>query len=98
MAGASICGCADHRPVAQRQRQLVLDSTVKDAPGMLVKANWKTPLPIICAPVGSAGANHSLCVTGMVWPSKVMWAVRRSRIGGKGKTHHAIGDAGDGQP
>jgi hypothetical protein len=42
-----------------------------------MKLNWKAPLPKIVRPVRVGGVTGAaLCVTGMVWPSKVILAVR----------------------
>src|SRR5580658_7235094 len=56
--------------------RLVVDSTVKEAPGLLVKANWITPLASSCRPVKIGGVPMIPCVMGIAWPSTVMVAVR----------------------
>ena len=55
----------------------VVESTVKEAFGLLVKANWRTPLPSIRTPVKTGGDPTTYCVTGISWPSTVINAVRR---------------------
>jgi hypothetical protein len=61
--------------------RLVVDSTVKHASGVLLKENWQTPLPSICTPARIGGVPITPCVTGMVWPSRVMLAgAGRARI------------------
>ena len=58
--------------------RLAEQRTVKDAPGVLVKANCKTPPPSIRAAVRAGGVPiiGAACVTAMLWPSKVMLALR----------------------
>src|ERR1039458_6138358 len=65
--------------------RLVVDTTVKAALGVLVKENCKTPLASICKPVRVGGVPITPCVTGMVWPSKMIWATRLEVVAVKEK-------------
>ena len=57
---------------------MVVETTVKDAPTVLLKQNWHIPGPIICAlvKVGGVPIIGAACVIAMLCPSKVIWAVR----------------------
>src|ERR1700690_751377 len=57
--------------------RLVLANTLNDVPAVaLLKANWNTPGPAIATPTIVGAVTKTACFTGMVWPSKVMFAVR----------------------
>jgi hypothetical protein len=47
------------------QARLVDERTVKEALGVLVKLNWRTPLASSCTPVRFAGVPIVPCVMGM---------------------------------
>jgi len=62
--------------LAKGDATLVAVKTVKEAFGLFVKVNRKMPDPSIVEPVSVGAVPTTIWETGMVWPSKVICAVR----------------------
>src|SRR5665213_247228 len=80
MPGGDSTGLPTVAQLLSGNDRLVVDTTVKAARGVLVKVNWKTPLACICKPVKVGGVPITPWIMGMVWPSKLIFAVRAGPV------------------